>query len=328
LTGKGVSKEVSKGITELAQAAVADIDETDLSPQVNMALRQQVVQYVTLGVKEAITNPTPPPIEKTILQEVKEFLYPVNDFAAVENMEVTEYILDSMHPFKSFAPRVFKTLREEEGIDDNKYLKTLSSTANERLSEGASGAFMFFCGGGEFIVKTIRDREARVLHASLKRYSRYLKKNKNSLLCRFLGSYSLAMYEQTFYFVVMLNCFDHKAKINERYDIKGSWVNRSADHVKPSKKVVCRHCNEMFIPAAKEECPVIVGRHEANVVLKDNDLRNRISLKYEEAKHVVAILKKDSDLLGELGVLDYSLLIGVKKGKFEIHGEGIAVPVS
>lgn len=101
-------------------------------------------------------------------------------------------------------------------------------------------------------------------------------------------------------------------------------MNRSADPVKPSKKVVCRHCNELFIPAAKEHCTVLVGKHEANVVLKDNDLRNRISLKHEDAKRVVSILKKDSDLLGEIGVLDYSLLIGVKKGKFEIQDEDSA----
>ena len=81
---------------------------------------------------------------------------------------------------------------------------------------------------------------------------------------------------------------------------------------------------------------MIVGRHEANVVLKDNDLRNRISLRPDDAREVLKILKKDSDLLGELGVLDYrfdrifdtrpcaerySLLVGVKKGKFEIKGD-------
>ena len=85
------------------------------------------------------------------------------------------------------------------------------------IFSGASGAFMFFCGGGEFIVKTIKPREAKVLHSSLRLYHAYLKANKNSLLCRFLGSYSLGMYEQTFYFVVMANCFDPKADINERW---------------------------------------------------------------------------------------------------------------
>jgi hypothetical protein len=126
------------------------------------------------------------------------------------------------------------------------------------------------------------------------------------------------MFEQTFYFVVMLNCFDPKADIQERFDIKGSWVGRSADAVKPTKKVVCRHCNSYFVPMAKEQCTVIVGRHEANVVLKDNDLRTKISFHPDDAVKVVEILKKDSDLLGKLGVLDYSLLLGIKKWKFPV----------
>jgi hypothetical protein len=115
------------------------------------------------------------------------------------------------------------------------------------------------------------------------------------------------MYSQTFYFVVMLNCFDPQAEINERFDIKGSWVGRSAEPAKKSKRVVCRHCNEYFVPGAKksEGCKVIVGPHEANVVLKDNDLRTKISLQPNDAQRVLDIIKRDSDLLGELGVLDY-----------------------
>jgi hypothetical protein len=30
------------------------------------------------------------------------------------------------------------------------------------------------------------------------------------------------------------------------------------------------------------------------------------------------MLKKDSDLLGKLGVMDYSLLVGVKKKRFDV----------
>jgi 1-phosphatidylinositol-4-phosphate 5-kinase len=146
------------------------------------------------------------------------------DKAIVEGLQVTEFLLDNELPFKSFAPDLFREIRQQEGIDDEYYLELLSSPANERLSEGASGAFMFFCGNGEFIVKTIRSREARVLHQSLPLYTSYLRKNTGSLLCRFLGSYSLAVYSQTFYFVIMRNCFDPCADINERYDIKGRYV--------------------------------------------------------------------------------------------------------
>jgi hypothetical protein len=54
-------------------------------------------------------------------------------------------------------------------------------------------------------------------------------------------------------------------------------------------------------------------------VLKDNDLHIKISLESSQAIDILEILKKDSDLLGKLGVLDYSLLVGVKKKKFNVE---------
>jgi 1-phosphatidylinositol-4-phosphate 5-kinase len=285
---------------------------------VNTALRTQIVQYVTKGVNCAVTRRG---IDRKVNAEVADIMdnmFRRSDPALTPGLQVLEFLLEEEHPFKAFAPDQFKALRLNEGIDDEKYLRVLSASANERLSEGASGAFMFFCGGGEFIVKTIRAAEAHVLHASLYAYSNYLKSNPESLLCRFLGSYSLAMYSQTFYFVVMLNCFDPAAYINERFDIKGSWVGRSAEPAKRTKRVVCRHCNEYFVPARGEQCKSIVGKHEANVVLKDNDLRTKISLPQANAAAVLDILRRDSELLGQLGVLDYSLLLGIKKWKFEV----------
>ena len=84
-----------------------------------------------------------------------------------------------------------------------------------------------------------------------------------------------------------------------------SWVGRSAEAGKSKKKTVCRHCNSYFTPSQNQQCTAIVGNHEANVVLKDNDMRTKISLKLKDAQSVVDIIKKDSDLLGQMGVLDY-----------------------
>jgi 1-phosphatidylinositol-4-phosphate 5-kinase len=299
--------KVTNTLAELADLAIADLDESDLSPQVNTALRQQIVHYVTKGVRNSVLqidiSHKPNDEISDIMDNIFSFRGP--DPAEVHGLPVLEFLLDDEYPFKAFAPEIFHKLRMIEGIDDERYLKVLSASANERLSEGASGAFMFFCGGGEFIVKTIRAREARVLHSFLMTYYRYLRKYPDSLLCRILGSYSLEMFSQTFYFVVMLNCFDPHAYINDRYDIKGSWVGRSAEPKKKGKKVVCRHCNEYFIPGKGDQCEAIVGPHEASVVLKDNDLRTKISLPPQEAARVLKILQRDSELLGKLGVLDY-----------------------
>jgi len=56
------------------------------------------------------------------------------DAAVVDGLQVLEFYLDKEHPFKSFAPDLFKELRENEGISDSQYLKILSASANERLS--------------------------------------------------------------------------------------------------------------------------------------------------------------------------------------------------
>jgi 1-phosphatidylinositol-4-phosphate 5-kinase len=302
-----IKHKVTNTLTELADLAIAELDETDLSPQVNMALRQQIVHYVTKGVRNAVLKEG---ISKKSDSEIKDIMDNILKFrgrdpAEVSGISVLDFVLDNEYPFKAFAPEIFDQIRLNERIDNNRYLNVLSASANERLSEGASGAFMFFCGGGEYIVKTIRAREAKVLHTSLPLYAKFLKKYPESMLCRILGSYSLEMFSQVFYFVVMLNCFDPHAFVNDRFDIKGSWVGRSAEPSKKGRKVVCRHCNEYFVADKHEQCRAVVGEHEANVVLKDNDLRTKISLPPEDARRVLSILKRDSDLLGRLGVLDY-----------------------
>lgn len=314
-----LTKNLKNTVQELADMTITDIDETDLSPQVNLALRQQIVQYVTTGVKTSITKKNMKVKSPDDISVILDKYLKKPDMAHLKDMEVLQFYIEDDIPFKSFAPSLFQKLRQNEGIDDKKFLSILSQSANERLSEGQSGAFMFFCGGGEYIVKTIRGREAKVLHESLPRYASHLERNRDSMLCRFLGSYSIEIFSQTFYFVVMLNCFDPKAYINERFDIKGSWVGRSAEPAKSDKRCVCRHCNEYFFPYKKEKCTTIIGEHEASVVLKDNDLRSKISLDKDNSKRVVDILMKDSNLLGELGVIDYSLLIGVKKWKFGVE---------
>lgn len=318
-----ITGAVSDGLKDVAEATIKpDMDETDLSPQVNIALRQQIVKYVTMGVMRAASLQIACDLvdgeEGTrynnifvdMASKVSKNVKKVTDYCRkkdpiLDNMQVTEFLLENEHPFKAFAPDVFQKLRALEGIDDQQYLTALQTTEKEQLSEGASGAFMFFCGGGDLIVKTIKKGEADVLHRSLPHLLDYLEENPKSLLVRFLGSYSLGVYAQTFYFVVMRNIFEPGTDVNERYDIKGSWVNRSASPAVPNKKVVCRHCNEMFVPVNKEKCSQIVGYHEANVVLKDNDLRTKISLRSKDAFPVLEIIKKDSELLADLGVMDY-----------------------
>jgi hypothetical protein len=318
-----ITGAVTDGLKDVAEATIkTEVDETDLSPQVNIALRQQIVKYVTMGIMRAASlqmasdlvdgeeGTTYNNVFVDMFKKTTKYLAKIPEFCRkkdpiLDNMQVTEFLLENEHPFKAFSPDVFQKLRGLEGVDDQQYLTALQTTEKEQLSEGASGAFMFFCGGGDYIVKTIKKGESDVLNRSLPAILDYLEENPRSLLVRFMGSYSLGVYAQTFYFVVMRNIFEPGCDVNERYDIKGSWVNRSAAPSAPNKKVICRHCNEMFMPINKEKCSQIVGYHEANVVLKDNDLRTKISLRAKDAFPVLEVIKNDSDLLASLGVMDY-----------------------
>lgn len=141
-----IKKKTEDAIKELADLAIAEFDESDLSPQVNMALRQQVVQYVTQGIRNAVLN------ERLHERKRKESSIDSNmermmnlhtkDPAITEGLQVKKFYLDEEYAFKEFAPDRFRELRQNEGIDDLKYLDILSKPANERLSEGSFLAFV------------------------------------------------------------------------------------------------------------------------------------------------------------------------------------------
>jgi 1-phosphatidylinositol-4-phosphate 5-kinase len=80
-----------------------------------------------------------------------------------------------------------------------------------------------------------------------------------------------------------------------------------------------------------------VGGHEPNVILKDNDLTHKMKLgtersrqilsKHESINHImyliqldyVDVLKSDAEFLRDIGIMDYSLIIGVSTEEFEVN---------
>lgn len=191
----------------------------------------------------------------------------------------------------------------------------------ERLSEGASGAFMFFSHDQQLIVKSMSDEESAFLRSIAPEYASFLLTNPDSLLTRFYGCHAIRLYGKTFNFVVMANLFSTTKIIHRRYDIKGSWVNRSAKHPSKGKRVTCRHCNAKYVFGSSdaENCPAQVGRHEPNVVLKDNDLTARVRLDPKVAEELYDQLVKDANFLSRLGIMDYSLLLGVHNVEYMVN---------
>ena len=223
----------------------------------------------------------------------KPFLSPINITRTVK--------------FKDYCPHVFARIRDAFGISASSYIQSLRSTAKEKLSEGASGAFMFFTKDGKYVVKSTTPTELSTLLKILVPYAEYLvdPKNKGSFLTRFYGCHSIKMYGRDYSFVVMANIFNTSRVINNKYDIKGSWISRNADPIVKGKKVRCRHCNQHYIyrgeernmdEAGWEQCAQRVGGCQPNVVLKDNDLNEKLRLEPTDAEMTIDQLVADSEV--------------------------------
>ncbi len=194
--------------------------------------------------------------------------------------------------FKTYAPRVFARLRSLCDIQTDKYMESICGNYNflEFSANSKSGQFFFYSHDGKYMLKTQTKEENRFMKCILPHYYRYLAENPHSFLCRILGMHRVKMYQfrRKVHFVIMTSVFDTPEKIHTIYDLKGSLVGREAT---PKEK-------------------------ENGAALKDNDLLERTGT--GEKLHLgvkkelfLAQIDKDAKFLASLGIMDYSLLLGI-----------------
>jgi hypothetical protein len=261
--------------------------------------------------------------------------------AAMEAPTSSEFLPDDPKPkvFVDYAPREFRAIRLAFGLSDEKYLASFRTTAKERVSAGSSGAFMFFSGDNSLLVKSLKEKECRALVDMAPEYARYLRANPHSRLIRFFGCHRVRLYGRNFYFAVMSNVLHserHTATISEKYDVKGSWVDRRARRPQRGDRVTCAECDATYVFGGTDEgdtpnaavdtndgrCSAVDDRsvpqfpfhvHRPDIVLKDLDLARSLQLPRRLAAHLHAQIVSDCEFLRDLGIMDYSLLIGIHK---------------
>ncbi|KAI9436147.1 SAICAR synthase-like protein [Lactarius psammicola] len=194
--------------------------------------------------------------------------------------------------FKDYAPWVFRELREDHfHLDPADYLLSLTSQyiLSELGSPGKSGSFFYFSRDYRFIIKTIRHAEHKFLRSILKRYHAHVSANPHTLLSRFYGLHRVKLPRgHKIHFVIMNNLFPAHKDIHETYDLKGSTVGR-------------------LYPEDR-------ARENPRAVLKDlNWIERRKELAFGPEKRALLTeqLRRDAELLKELQVMDYSLLVGI-----------------
>ena len=91
-----------------------------------------------------------------------------------------DFVLPGAKRFRNYCPDAFRELRELEGIDDKDYMEQILTVDNKagKLSEGASGAFMFFTKEGGYIIKSIRREEAKVLHDRVSAFISHFRRHR------------------------------------------------------------------------------------------------------------------------------------------------------
>ncbi|EXJ88485.1 1-phosphatidylinositol-4-phosphate 5-kinase [Capronia coronata CBS 617.96] len=193
--------------------------------------------------------------------------------------------------FKDYSPWVFRHLRAIFGLDPADYLVSLTSKyiLSELGSPGKSGSFFYFSRDYKYIIKTIHHAEHKLLRKILRDYYRHVVDNPNTLISQFYGLHRVKIpYGRKIHFVVMNNLFPPHRDIHQMFDLKGSTIGRDFREEELAKN-----------PRA---------------TLKDlNWLRRGLHLEFDARIRQIFLdqLRKDVALLQRLGIMDYSLLVGI-----------------
>ncbi|DAZ99286.1 TPA: hypothetical protein N0F65_005454 [Lagenidium giganteum] len=220
--------------------------------------------------------------------------------------------------FTDYAPRVFENIREICGVDNQKYEQSFADTLLERASEGKSGMLFYFSSDRKYIVKTMTKREHSFLLKILPLYHQYLLKQPNTLLCRFLGCHSMQL---------------------PRYDLKGIFYEaqvqyqeeaysreaQSPQHV--NRKTSSTGETDQTEPEVVERTgsfsevhPLLRGGSRSSLCFEDELVTRRTFLHVNSTTraNLLAQVTSDCAFLQELGIMDYSCLLGIRHYSTEI----------
>jgi 1-phosphatidylinositol-5-phosphate 4-kinase len=226
------------------------------------------------------------------------------DFTAYSKTQIHSHLIKrvdipSEFKFKDYCPLVFQNLRRKFGIADEGYVKSLTDKCLTNIdSPGRSGSLFLMSHDKHFIVKTLPYEEFAQLFHMLQDYYQYVvQRRMESLLPQFLSLYRITISASETYLVVMRSVFHPSYAIHRKYDLKGSKVDREASEIERAK----------VLPT-----------------FKDNDFISDNAALYVPDEHrtqLMDMLKADTQFLASLGLMDYSLLVG-------IHCTDQRVPVS
>jgi len=192
-----------------------------------------------------------------------------------------------------FAPKIFKYLRQLDGIKEDVIVRSMLPMNNKigiTETEGRGGSFFVNSDDHEFILKTITFEELELMRKYLLfKMVQYLHENNDSIISRVYGVYKISIHtgvfkESEIYFILMRNVIgSFYDNLICKYDLKGSSLNRKVKYENVDKNV-----------------------------MKDinfNEAEQVFLLSKKDSKKLLDIAKKDANFFCSSGIMDYSLLV-------------------
>ena len=198
-------------------------------------------------------------------------------------------ISKELENFPQFHKR-FMNLRKLWGINEKFYENELSKTTFV-VGSGKSGMKMWFSKTRYFFVKEMTKGDKLSLKNLMEDYTKYMRRNKNSLLPKFYGIYK----KNNIVYVIQKNLNPYKNG-TWVFDLKGSHRRRTVLH------------------------------HTVKKIGKDNNFGDS-KIFINNAKKIKKQMKKDSTFLKKHNLMDYSLLLcmrnkPVKEKDWKVWGKG------
>jgi 1-phosphatidylinositol-4-phosphate 5-kinase len=151
---------------------------------------------------------------------------------------------------------------------------------------GKSGASFFISNNDKLLIKTLTKEEFTTLHTLLPKLYQHTMQHPNTMLCQFYGVYRMMLHTGVkVRMVVMSNILCTTAPLHRRFDLKGStqgrYTKKTLAELKPTS------------------------------ILKDLDLDLQFKLPSKWLNTFNEQLHADSLFLEAMGLIDYSMLVGV-----------------
>ena len=189
-----------------------------------------------------------------------------------------------------YAPKIFAYLRNLEEINIVEMANSFLPKNNKQgisESQGKSGSFFISTDDNQYMVKTLRSDEFELIRKTfLNEYVTYVTRNRNSLLCRIYGMYTIKVQEKEILVIVMRNVIgEFKNNIIAKYDLKGSSANR-----------ICEFNMEKSDISTMKD-------------LNFNQFEHGIMISRHNIKRFRKLTKYDSYFLSTMELMDYSLFL-------------------